>query len=140
MVWRLAQNPSVDRLFAAPGNAGIAQEAHLIPVAAEDVAGIVGLVERERIDLTIVGPETPLVAGLADALDARGYKVFGPSKDAARIEGSKAWAKELMARHGIPPARSRLVTPARGGQSPGDGLGGIGEALPNRPSVVEGDG
>jgi phosphoribosylamine---glycine ligase len=107
ITWRLAQNPTVDRLFAAPGNAGIAREATCLDVAADDVRGIVGIVEREGIDLTVVGPEQPLVAGLADALEARGCKVFGPTKAAARIEGSKSWAKELLQRHAIPAARSR---------------------------------
>ena len=107
ITWRLAQNPTVDRLFAAPGNAGIAREATCLDLDADDVRGIVELVEREGIDLTVVGPEAPLVAGLADALGSRSAKVFGPTKDAARIEGSKGWAKELMRRHGIPAARSR---------------------------------
>jgi phosphoribosylamine--glycine ligase len=110
MVWRLAQNPTVDRLFAAPGNAGIDREATCLPIRADDVAGIAAAAERERIDLTIVGPEVPLVAGLADVLELRGFRVFGPSKAAARIEGSKAWAHELMERHGIPTARSRAFT------------------------------
>ena len=74
-------------------------------------------VERERIDLTVVGPEAPLVAGLADELEARGHPVFGPTRDAARIEGSKAWAKELCERHGIPAARSRTFTDAGSGAS-----------------------
>jgi phosphoribosylamine--glycine ligase len=107
ITWRLAQNPTVDRLFAAPGNAGIAREATCLDVAADDVRGIIGIVEREGIDLTVVGPEQPLVQGLADALEARGCKVFGPTKSAARLEGSKSWAKDLMQRHGIPAARSR---------------------------------
>ena len=110
MVWRLAQNPTVDRLYAAPGNAGIASEATCLPVAADDVPAIVAAVGRESVDLTIVGPEAPLVAGLADALEARGHPVFGPTREAARIEGSKAWAKELCDRYGIPAARSRTFT------------------------------
>ena len=108
--WRLGQNPTVDRLYAAPGNAGIAREATCVPVAADDVRGIIDLVERENIDLTVVGPEAPLVAGLVDSLEYRGYKVFGPTKAAARIEGSKAWAKELCERHQIPAGRSRAFT------------------------------
>jgi phosphoribosylamine--glycine ligase len=110
LAWRLEQDPEVDDLLAAPGNAGIAEEAECVPVAADDVAGIVDLVERERIDLTLVGSETPLVAGLADELLARGERVFGPTKDGARIEGSKAWTKELCERYGIPAARSWTVT------------------------------
>ncbi len=110
LVWRLAQDPEVDRILAAPGNAGIAQEAECVPVAADDVDGIVQLARRERIDLTVVGPEMPLVAGLADELSARGHRVFGPTKQAARIEGSKAWTKELCERYGIPSGRSQAFT------------------------------
>jgi phosphoribosylamine--glycine ligase len=110
MIWRLAQNPTVDRLYAAPGNAGIAREATCLGVAADDLRGIVVAVDREQIDLVVVGPEAPLVAGLADELEARGHPVFGPTRDAARIEGSKAWAKKLCERHGIPAARSRAFT------------------------------
>ncbi|HEX9123662.1 MAG TPA: phosphoribosylamine--glycine ligase [Actinomycetota bacterium] len=110
LVWRLAQNPTVDRILAAPGNAGIAQEATCVAVAADDVRGIAAIVERESIDLTVVGPEAPLVAGLVDELAAAGNRVFGPTKDAARIEGSKAWAKELCDRYGIPAGRSRAFT------------------------------
>ncbi len=110
LVWRLAQNPTVDRLYAAPGNAGIATEAKCLPVAPDDVPAIVEIVEREGIDLTIVGPEAPLVAGLVDELEAAGRRAFGPARDAARIEGSKAWAKDLCERHGIPAGRSRAFT------------------------------
>jgi phosphoribosylamine--glycine ligase len=110
LVWRLAQNPSVDRLFAAPGNAGIASEATCLPLRADDVEGLVRAVEGERIDLTVVGPEAPLVAGLADELEARGQRVFGPSRSAARLEGSKAWTKELCRRYGVPAARSETVS------------------------------
>lgn len=110
LVWKLAQNLTVDRLFAAPGNAGIAREATCVPIPADDVKAIATFVDREGVDLTVVGPETPLVAGLADELASRGQRVFGPSRAAARIEGSKAWAKELCERYGIPAARSRTFT------------------------------
>src|SRR5919201_3831095 len=110
LVWRLAQNATVDRLFAAPGNPGIGRDAACVDVAADDVDGVIALVERERIDLTVVGPEAPLVAGLADALTAHGHRVFGPTRDAARIEGSKVWAKELCRRYGIPAASSESFT------------------------------
>jgi phosphoribosylamine--glycine ligase len=110
LVWRMAQNPTIDKLFAAPGNAGIANDAECVPVAVDDVEQITDLVERKRIDLTVVGPELPLVAGLADELLARGRLVFGPTKDAARLEGSKSWAKSLCERYGIPAARSRTAT------------------------------
>jgi phosphoribosylamine--glycine ligase len=133
MVWRLAQNPTVDRLFAAPGNAGIEREATCLPIRADDVAGLVGAIERERIELTIVGPEAPLVAGLADVLELRGFRVFGPSKAAARIEGSKAWAHDLMERHGIPTASSRAFTSFDEAVEHLDSLGDV-------PVVVKADG
>lgn len=124
MIWRLAQNPTVERLYAAPGNAGIAREATCLPIKADHVREIVEAVEREGIDLTVVGPEAPLVAGLADELEARGHPVFGPTREAARIEGSKAWAKELCERHGIPAARSRTFTQLRPALAYVDELGG----------------
>jgi phosphoribosylamine--glycine ligase len=104
LVWRLARSPSKPELVAAPGNPGIAEAATLAAVKADDVAGLCELVERQRIDLTVVGPEAPLCAGLVDALAARGRRAFGPTQAAAALEGSKAFAKELMARHGIPSA------------------------------------
>lgn len=109
LVWRLSRDPSVLEVVAMPGNAGIAGEVRCEAVAAEDVPGVLDLVERERFDLTVVGPEAPLVAGLADALSARGFPVFGPSRDGARLEGSKAWTKELCDRYGIPTGGSRVV-------------------------------
>jgi phosphoribosylamine--glycine ligase len=119
-------------MFAVPGNPGIERDAHCFPVAIDDVPAIVDLVEREHVDLTVVGPEAPLVAGLADELLARGRLVFGPTRDAARIEGSKAWAKSLCERHGIPAARSRAAT------SMTDALEVLEEFEP--PYVVKADG
>jgi phosphoribosylamine--glycine ligase len=132
LAWRLAQNPTVERLYAAPGNAGIARDATCLPIAADDVARLAEAIEREDIDLTVVGPESPLVAGLADELLARGRRVFGPTRDAARIEGSKAWAKDLCRRYGIPAPRSITV---------GDVVAGL-EALDGfePPYVVKVDG
>lgn len=112
IAWRLSQNPTVDRLFAAPGNAGLEEVATCVHVAATDIPGIVELVDREGIDLTVVGPEAPLVAGLVDELDRHGFRAFGPTADGARIEGSKAWAKELCEKHGIPAPRARSFTEA----------------------------
>jgi phosphoribosylamine--glycine ligase len=106
LCWRLSQSSSVDRLYAAPGNAGIGEIATLVPVSAADIAGVVEFAERESIDLTVVGPEAPLVAGLVDEMEARGLPVFGPIREAARLEGSKVWARELCERHGIPAPRS----------------------------------
>jgi phosphoribosylamine--glycine ligase len=110
LVWRLARDPGVEEVLAAPGNAGMAREAECVPVEPDDVPGVLGLVERERVDLTVVGPEGPLVAGLADELANRGHAVFGPSRAAARIEGSKAWAKDLCDRFGVPAAGSLAVS------------------------------
>ena len=106
LVWRLAQNATVDRLYATPGNAGIAQEATCVPISAGDVGGLVEFIEAKDIDLTVIGPEAPLVAGLADELDARHLPVFGPSAKAAQIEGSKSWAKEICERHEIATPRA----------------------------------
>ena len=107
LAWRLGHDPSVSDLLAAPGNPGIARHATCVPVAADDLDGLVALADREDVDLTVVGPEGPLVAGLANRLSERGRAVFGPSAAAARLEGSKAWAKDLCERHAIPAGASR---------------------------------
>lgn len=91
-------------LLIAPGNAGTAELGRNVPIAATDVDGLVALAERERVDLVVVGPEAPLVAGLVDALEAKGIRAFGPSRAAARLEGSKAFMKELLARAKVPTA------------------------------------
>jgi phosphoribosylamine--glycine ligase len=107
LAWGIARNPAAE-VHAAPGNAGIEEVARSHEVRAEDLDGIVALVEREGIELTVVGPEAPLVAGLADRLEERGHRVFGPGAAGARLEGSKAWAKELCSRHGIPTPRAEV--------------------------------
>jgi phosphoribosylamine---glycine ligase len=104
LAWRIATSPLVEVLYAAPGNPGIGRHARCLPVAVDDHDAIVSFAARERIDFTIIGPEVPLVAGLWDKLDARGLVALGPSAAAAAIEGSKRFAKDLMARHGIPTA------------------------------------
>jgi phosphoribosylamine---glycine ligase len=105
LAWKLAQSPRLGALYAAPGNPGIARVAQCVPVRADDVAAVADLADRERIDLTVVGPEGPLALGLADLIEARGRPVFGPTRAAAALESSKVFAKELFARHGIPSAR-----------------------------------
>ena len=111
LVWSLSRSPSVDELHAAPGNPGIAALAHCHPVRVDDHAALVSLARELRIDLVVVGPEAPLVAGLADELRHRGITVFGPSAAAARIEGSKSFAKEVMEASGVPTARTRWARP-----------------------------
>jgi phosphoribosylamine--glycine ligase len=137
--WRLARDPAVDEVLAAPGNPGIAEEARCIPVAADDLPGLVALVEREDVDLTVVGPEVPLVLGLVDALEAFGGVAFGPSAAAARLEGSKAFAKEVMARAGVPTARSATFTRADWGADRRAVLSFL-EELGGGAAVVKADG
>jgi phosphoribosylamine--glycine ligase len=105
LAWLLARSALVDTLYAAPGNPGIARHARCVPVAADRLDELGALVEREQIDFTVIGPEAPLVAGLADRLAERDRLVLGPSRAAAALEGSKAFAKALLARQGIPTAR-----------------------------------
>ena len=105
LAWKMAQSPLIDVLYAAPGNPGIARVARCVAIAVDAHDELVKFAEREGIDLTIVGPEAPLVAGLADRFAERGLTVLGPSAKPAQLEGSKAFAKALMARHRIPTAR-----------------------------------
>ncbi|MBN1422087.1 MAG: phosphoribosylamine--glycine ligase [Planctomycetes bacterium] len=108
LVWKLRQSEEAPEILCAPGNAGIALEARCVPIAAEDVAGLVRLARDERVDLVVVGPEAPLAAGLVDALEAEGVRAFGPRKQAAEIEASKAWCHEFLERHGVPAAGYRV--------------------------------
>ncbi len=125
LTWKISQSPLVRAIYCAPGNPGMASLAQLIPVRADDVEGLAGEARRLQIDLVVVGPEAPLVAGLADRLRKDGVAVFGPSAAAAEIEGSKAFAKDVMLAAGIPTAEHgtfRDLEPAlafaraRGGQ------------------------
>jgi len=101
LVWKLAQSPSVDTVVCAPGNAGIAGPARCVPADVEDVPGLVALAKQEKPDLVVVGPERPLILGVVDELRKTGIPVYGPTKAAARLEGSKAFTDELLGRHGI---------------------------------------
>ncbi|HET7035024.1 MAG TPA: phosphoribosylamine--glycine ligase [Thermomicrobiaceae bacterium] len=107
LAWKLAQSPEVDELLVAPGNAGTAAIARNLPIAATDIDALVEVAGRERVGLTVVGPEEPLARGLADRLRARGLLVFGPDAAAARIESSKSWAKDVMRAAGVPTAAAR---------------------------------
>jgi phosphoribosylamine--glycine ligase len=110
LAWKLAQSPRVLELFVAPGNAGTAGIATNLPIAANDFDGLLDAARNHKIDLTVVGPEDPLAAGLADVFLQNGLTIFGPVAAAARIESSKAWAKELMNAAGVPTARAERFT------------------------------
>jgi phosphoribosylamine---glycine ligase len=114
LAWKCAASPRVTEVLVAPGNAGTALEANVrnVAIAAEDTAGLLRLAQRERVDLTIIGPEGPLVAGVVDAFAAAGLACFGPDRAAAQLEGSKVHMKEFLRRHGIPTARSATFTRA----------------------------
>jgi phosphoribosylamine--glycine ligase len=114
LAWKCASSPRVTEVIVAPGNAGTAMEARVrnAEVQAEDIAALVALARAERIDLTIIGPEAPLVAGVADAFASAGLKCFGPCAAAARLEGSKSFSKEFMRRHRIPTAGYATFTRA----------------------------
>lgn len=110
LVWKLKQSPRVKEMFCAPGNAGIAALATCVKISAEDIPGLLAFAKDEGIDLTLVGPEAPLCAGIADRFQEAGLKIFGPSRAAAEIEGSKVVAKDIMAKYGIPTARYAVFT------------------------------
>lgn len=104
LCWKIKASHLVSEVICAPGNAGIAKRARCVPVSADDIDGLVNLAIAENPDLTVVGPEVPLALGLADRLEEKGIKVFGPSKVAAELEGSKIFSKQFMVKHGIPTA------------------------------------
>jgi phosphoribosylamine--glycine ligase len=104
LCWAIAGSPLCDKLYCAPGNAGIAREAECVPVAADDIDGIIRFAERTKIDFVVVGPEQPLVAGLVDRLEAAGIKAFGPTASAAALEGSKGFMKDFASKAGVPTA------------------------------------
>lgn len=113
LVWKIAQSPKVAEIYAAPGNAGTAKLAHNLSIKPEDIEALGSTAKKLSIDLTVVGPEAPLALGIANHFERLGLTIFGASREAARIETSKVFAKELMARHAIPCARSRsLGSPA----------------------------
>ncbi|HVE69322.1 MAG TPA: phosphoribosylamine--glycine ligase [Solirubrobacteraceae bacterium] len=130
LVRALLRSPRAPEVLAAPGNAGIARDARLLDVGADDVDGLVRAARDEAVDLVVVGPEAPLVAGAVDALGAEGVAAFGPSAAAARLEGSKAYAKAVMAAAGVPTARAEVV---------GDVEAGM-RAIDRYPVVLKADG
>ena len=107
LAWKLAQSEHCTKLYAAPGNPGIAQVGQCVPIGAEDIDGLLKFARQEKIDLAVVGPERPLIAGIVDRFRKAGLRIFGPSKDAAQVEGSKAWAKAVMIHFAVPTAEYR---------------------------------
>ena len=132
LVWKLRQSARVSQVYCAPGNAGIAAEGECLPVDVKSVESLLVLAAQIKPDLTVVGPELPLQLGVVDEFTRRGYRIFGPTQSAARLESSKSFAKEFMQRHHIPTAHYAIC------DSPQD----VGEALPHfhMPVVVKADG
>ncbi|WP_267349850.1 phosphoribosylamine--glycine ligase [Sphingomonas sp. GM_Shp_2] len=133
LAWKLAQSPGLDTLYAAPGNPGIAAHATCVPLAATDHAAVIAFARDHAIGLVVIGPEAPLVDGLADSLRAAGIPVFGPSKAAAQLEGSKGFTKDLCARANIPTAGYLRVSNLEAASSALDTTFGL-------PVVIKADG
>lgn len=132
LVWKLANDSARPEIFCAPGNAGTSESAHNLPIAAEDAAGIMKWAAGEKPDLTVIGPEAPLCAGIVDAFNERGLRVFGPNRAAAQLEGSKVFAKELLKAAGVKTARADVFENAANARS---GLSGF-----SMPVVIKADG
>ena len=112
LLWKLAQSPEATKLYAVPGNPGMAELAECVAGSIEDNAAVVKLAQEKKIDLVVVGPEVPLTNGVVDALRAAGIKAFGPTKAAAELEGSKSFSKDIMKKYGIPTAKYEVFTDA----------------------------
>jgi Phosphoribosylamine-glycine ligase len=113
LAWKLKESPQVGKVYIAPGNAGTALEGENVAIAPYDLDGLRDFAAKERIDLTVVGPELPLTLGIADRFQEAGLSVFGPTAEGARLEGSKSFAKDLMVRSGIPTASYRCFEDAK---------------------------
>ena len=134
LAWKLAADPSVRSLYCAPGNPGIARHATLAAVDLADPSAVLEFVRRERVDLTVVGPELPLERGIVDAFRTAERAIVGPTRFAAQLETSKVFAKDFMARHGVPTARYRAC------ESPDDALAVLGRGEFGYPVVIKADG
>lgn len=110
IVWKIAQSPKVDKIYCAPGNGGIAELAECVDIAAMDIENMVKFAKDNAIDLVMVAPDDPLVLGMVDAMEKEGIRAFGPRANAAIIEGSKAFSKELMKKYNIPTANYEVFT------------------------------
>jgi phosphoribosylamine--glycine ligase len=132
MAWKLSQSSSVEKIYCAPGNAGIAQIAEAVSIPLDNLSALADFAAEKKIDLTVVGPELPLTLGIVDAFEEKGLRIFGPDKAAAEIEGSKAFAKDFMQRYHIPTASFRIFS------NPGDALDFVSSA--GYPVVIKADG
>ena len=110
LVWKISQSPKVDKIYCAPGNAGIAELAECIDITTDDINGLAGFALSDQIDLTVVGPELPLVEGIVDLFESRDLRIFGPSRQAALLEGSKVFSKEIMLKYGVPTAGAEIFS------------------------------
>ena len=108
LVWKIAQSPKVSKIYCAPGNAGISQQAECVPIKAENIPELIRFAQEKEIDLTVVGPEAPLTKGIVDEFEKRNLRVFGPSKNASQLEGSKVFAKEIMLEAGVPTGKCEI--------------------------------
>jgi len=123
LAWKIKQSKLCDKLFCAPGNAGIAQIAECVKIQVEDIGGLLEFVEKEKIDLTVVGPEIPLSLGIVDEFSRYGLKIFGPNRAAARLEASKIFSKELMAKYKVPTAAFKIFDNVQEAQKHIDEIG-----------------
>lgn len=132
LVWRLQQSPNVEEIYVAPGNGGTGVAARNVEIDPLDSGALLSFVKKQSIDLTVVGPEAPLVAGIVDRFQAAGHRCFGPTKAAARLEGSKVFAKEFMKRHGVPTANYSVCKNRETARAAVDAMG--------TPVVIKADG
>ena len=132
LCWKIAKSKLCDKLYCAPGNGGISETAELVDIKADDITGLLNFALEKKIDLTVVGPEVTLVAGIVDKFESEGLKIFGPSKNCALLESSKVFSKELMKRWGIPTADFRVF------DNDGEALKHLAEK--HAPLVVKADG
>jgi len=132
LVWKLLQSPKVSYIYCAPGNGGIRQMAECVDIKADDIEALCQFAKKNKIDLTVVGPELPLSLGIVDAFEKEGLRIFGPRKDAAILESSKAFAKDFMQKYGIPTARYKTYEDADKAKEELDSFG--------LPVVIKADG
>ncbi|OGC94814.1 MAG: phosphoribosylamine--glycine ligase [candidate division Zixibacteria bacterium RBG_16_53_22] len=132
LAWKLAQSKGVEKIYCAPGNAGISKLAEIVPIGLTDLVRLADFAQEKKIDLTVVGPELPLTLGIVDVFEERGLRIFGPTKEASEIEGSKAFAKDFMQRYHIPTASFRIFS------DPAEAVDFISRA--SYPLVVKADG